>query len=209
MTTLVSIIEDDARLRRLFAEWLRGVPGLRLLSEFGDAESALAALPRQPPNVALVDINLPGLDGVECVRRLKPLLPETQFVMVTVYEDAKRIVSALAAGATGYLLKRATREELLNAIDEVRRGGSPMSSSIARKVVQFFQQTMPPSAPDGVQLAPREQQVLELVARGYVTKEIADRLQVSIPTVKTYIRRIYEKLHVRSRGEAVARYLGR
>lgn len=209
MTTLVSIIEDDARLRRLFAEWLRGVPGLRLLSEFGDAESALAALPRQPPNVALVDINLPGLDGVECVRRLKPLLPETQFVMVTVYEDAKRIVSALAAGATGYLLKRATREELLNAIDEVRRGGSPMSSSIARKVVQFFQQTMPPTAPEGVQLAPREQQVLELVARGYVTKEIADRLQVSIPTVKTYIRRIYEKLHVRSRGEAVARYLGR
>lgn len=209
MTTLVSLIEDDARLRRLFADWLRGVPGLRLLSEFGDAESALAALPRLPPNVALVDINLPGLDGVECVRRLKPLLPETQFVMVTVYEDTKRIVSALAAGATGYLLKRATREELLNAIDEVRRGGSPMSSSIARKVVQFFQQTLPPSAPEGVQLAPREQQVLELVAGGYVTKEIADRLQVSIPTVKTYIRRIYEKLHVRSRGEAVARYLGR
>ncbi len=209
MTTRVSLIEDDARLRSLFAGWLHEAPGMKLISEFGDAESALAALPQQPPDVVLVDINLPGMDGVECVRRLKPSLPRTQFMMVTVYEDARRIVGALAAGATGYLLKRAKREELLDAILEVRDGGSPMTSSIARKVVQSFQQPPAIPSPEATQLAPREQEVLDLIARGYVTKEIADQLQVSFPTVKTYVRRIYEKLHVRSRGAAVAKYLGR
>jgi DNA-binding NarL/FixJ family response regulator len=206
--TRVSLIEDDVKLRGLFATWLKEEPGVRLVSEFGDAETALASLPQQPPDVVLVDINLPGIDGVECVRLLKPVIPGTQFMMVTVYEDAKRIVGALAAGATGYLLKRAKREELLTAIQDVQRGGSPMTSSIARKVVQSFQQAPATTAADAIQLAPREQEVLNLIARGYVTKEIADRLQVGIPTVKTYIRRIYEKLHVRSRGEAVAKYLG-
>jgi DNA-binding NarL/FixJ family response regulator len=208
MTTRVSLIEDDARLRGLFADWLREAPGIRLVSQFGDAETALASLPQQPPDVVLVDINLPGMDGVECVRRLKPAMPKTQFMMVTVYEDAKRIVDALAAGATGYLLKRAKREELLKAIIEVRSGGSPMTGSIARKLVQSFQQTPAAPASDISQLAPREQQVLDLIVQGHVTKEIAGQLQVSIPTIKTYIRRIYEKLHARSRGEAVAKYLG-
>jgi DNA-binding NarL/FixJ family response regulator len=209
MKTRVSIIEDDERLRSLFAGWLGKADGLRLVGEFGDAETALESLPQQAPDVVLVDINLPGMDGVECVRRLKPMMPETQFMMVTVYEDAKRIVDALAAGASGYLLKRAKREELLEAIIEVRNGGSPMTSSIARKLVQTFQQApaVPPS--DSIQLAPREQQVLDLIVQGYVTKEIADLLQISIATIKTYIRRIYEKLHAHSRGEAVAKYLGR
>jgi DNA-binding NarL/FixJ family response regulator len=207
MTVQVSLIEDDARLRGVFSRWLRETEGFRLLSEFADAESAMTALPNQSPEVVLVDINLPGLDGVECVRRLKPLMPNTQFMMVTVYEDAKRIVSALEAGAAGYLLKRASRNQLLDAIADLNRGGSPMSSSIARKVVQSFQRGPSAPPPESAQLAPREQQVLDLVARGYVTKEIADQLQLSIPTVKTYIRRIYEKLHVRSRGEAVAKYL--
>ncbi len=179
---------------------------MRLLSEFGNGETALELLPHQPPDVVLVDINLPGMDGVECVRQLKPLMPGTQFLMVTVYEDAKRIVSALKAGASGYLLKRAKREELLEAIIEVRNGGSPMTSSIARKLVQTFQQPPAIQVPNP-QLAPREQQVLDLIVRGYVTKEIADQLEVGIPTIKTYIRRIYEKLHARSRGEAVAKYL--
>jgi DNA-binding NarL/FixJ family response regulator len=209
MSTQVSLIEDDARLRGIFGRWLREAEGLRLHSEFPDAESALVALPSQSPDVVLVDINLPGLDGVECVRRLKPLMPKTQFMMVTVYEDARRIVGALEAGATGYLLKRASRNELLNAIADVQRGGSPMSSSIARKVVQSFQRVPLSPPPESAQLAGREQQVIDLIARGYVTKEIADQLQVSIPTIKTYIRRIYEKLHVRSRGEAVAKHLGR
>ena len=209
MTTRVSVIEDDARLRGLFAGWLGREPGLRLVGEFSDGESALKALPQQSPDVVLVDINLPGMDGVECVRRLKPAMPKTQFLMVTVYEDAKRIVGALAAGASGYLLKRAKRDELLDAIRDVSSGGSPMTSSIARKVVQSFQQAPPPVAAEAAQLAPREQEVLNLIAQGYANKEIADKLQVSIPTIKTYIRRIYEKLHVRSRGQAVAKYLTR
>ena len=207
MKATISIVEDDAGLSSVFSVWLKQSKGLRLLSAFRDGESAIADLPAQSPAVVLMDINLPGMDGVECVRRLKPLMPETQFVMVTVYEDAKRIVSALAAGATGYLLKRATREELLEAIDEVRGGGSPMTTSIARKVVQYFQHPPYLLSPESVPLAPREQQVIDLIVRGYVNKEIADQLQISIPTIKTYLRRIYEKLHVRSRAEAVAKYL--
>ena len=207
MKMTISIVEDDPGLNSMFSVWLKQGQGLRLLSSFRDGESAMAALPAQSPEVVLMDINLPGMDGVECVRRLKPLMPGTQFLMVTVYEDAKRIVSALAAGATGYMLKWATQEELLEAIREVHAGGSPMTTSIARKVVQCFQQPVSLQAPPGVPLAPREQQVIDLIVRGYVNKEIADQLQISIPTIKTYIRRIYEKLHVRSRSEAVAKYL--
>ena len=207
MMTRISLVEDDARLSSLFAAWLQQSQTLRLLSTFHDGPSAVAGLPGQSPDVVLMDINLPGMDGVECVRRLKPVMPKTQFVMLTVYEDAKRIVSALAAGATGYLLKRATRDELLEAIDEVQGGGSPMTTSIARKVVQYFQQNPPLPPPASAQLAPREQQVLALITQGFMTKEIADQLQISVPTIKTYIRRIYEKLHVRSRAEAVAKYL--
>jgi DNA-binding NarL/FixJ family response regulator len=209
MEIQISIIEDDAGLRLIFAEWLKQAKGLQLLSAFPDGEGALAELPHQTPQVVLVDINLPGVDGVECVRQLKPLMPNTQFMMVTVFEDAKRIVSALAAGAAGYLLKRATRDELLEAIYELHQGGSPMTSSIARKVVQSFHTPVAGPPANNAPLAPREAEVLDLIARGYVTKEIADQLQISIPTIKTYIRRVYEKLHVRSRGEAVARYLHR
>jgi DNA-binding NarL/FixJ family response regulator len=202
----VAIIEDDEGLRSIFAGWLNAAEGLEVVSQYGDAETALASLPRERPDVVLADINLPGLDGIECVSRLKPQMPKTQFMMLTVYEDAQRIFRALAAGATGYLLKRASRGELLAAIAEVHRGGSPMSSSIARKVVQSFTQGAP-TAPESAQLAARERQVLDLMARGYISKEIADNLNISIPTVNTYIRRIYEKLHVHSRAQAVARYL--
>jgi DNA-binding NarL/FixJ family response regulator len=202
----IAIIEDDEGLRRIFAGWLKDAEGLEVVSQYGDAESALASLPRDRPDVVLADINLPGLDGIECVSRLKPQMPKTQFMMLTVYEDAQRIFRALAAGATGYLLKRASRGELLDAIAEVHRGGSPMSSSIARKVVQSFTQASS-TAPESAQLAVRERQVLDLMARGYISKEIADSLNIGIPTVNTYIRRIYEKLHVHSRAQAVARYL--
>ena len=201
----VSIVEDDAQTRKILAGWVSRASGFRLAGEWGDAESALADLPGRKPNVVLMDINLPGLSGVEAVKRLKPVLPEAQFVMLTVYEDADHIYNALAAGATGYLLKQTPRAELLGALEDVHRGGSPMTSNIARKVVQSFRQ--PTVAPvDGEGLSPREQEVLDLLARGYLYKEIAERLNISVPTVNTYVRRMYEKLHVRSRAQAVAKY---
>jgi len=199
----VSIVEDDAAARRILAGWIQRAEGFRCLSDFGTAESALLQLPREPAEVVLMDINLPGMSGIECVRQLKPLLPKTQFVMLTVYEDADHIYNALTAGASGYLLKQTPRSELLAALRDVHAGGSPMTSNIARKVVQSFQLAKASAAED---LSPREREVLELLARGYLYKEIADTLGISVPTVNTYIRRIYEKLHVRSRGQAVAKY---
>jgi DNA-binding NarL/FixJ family response regulator len=206
MPITVSIVEDDDQARRLLAGMIGRAPGFVCLSHFGDAESALKALPREQPQVVLMDINLPCMSGVECVRQLKPLLGATQFVMLTVYEDADHIFNALMAGATGYLLKRTPRDELLAAIADVQAGGSPMTSNIARKVVQCFRQNSAASQ-EVETLSPREQEVLDLLARGYLYKEIADSLQLSVPTVNTYIRRIYEKLHVRSRAQAVAKYL--
>jgi DNA-binding NarL/FixJ family response regulator len=204
MAIAVSIVEDDAQTRKIFANWINGASGFRLAGDWGDAEKALGALPAKKPNVVLMDINLPGMSGVEAVKRLKPLLPDTQFVMLTVFEDADHIYNALAAGATGYLLKQTPRAELLGAVEDVHRGGSPMTSNIARKVVQSFKRTAAPSDQEG--LSPREQEVLELLARGYLYKEIAERLNISVPTVNTYVRRMYEKLHVRSRAQAVAKY---
>ena len=203
MAIAVSIVEDDAQTRKIFANWITGASGFRLVGDWGDAEKALGALPAKKPNVVLMDINLPGMSGVEAVKRLKPLLPETQFVMLTVYEDADHIYNALAAGATGYLLKQTPRAELLGAVEDVHHGGSPMTSNIARKVVQSFKRTPAPSEQG---LSPREQEVLELLARGYLYKEIAERLNISGPTVNTYIRRMYEKLHVCSRAQAVAKF---
>ena len=203
MAIAVSIVEDDPQARKIFASWISRAPGFRLAGDWGDAEKALEALPAKKPDVVLMDINLPGMSGVEAVKRLKPLLPDTQFVMLTVYEDADHIYNALAAGATGYLLKQTPRAELLSAVEDVHHGGSPMTSNIARKVVQSFKQA---KAPSGQELSPREQEVLELLARGYLYKEIAERLNISVPTVNTYVRRMYEKLQVRSRAQAVAKY---
>ncbi len=205
MAIAVCIVEDDAQARKILAGWIGRASGFRLAGEWGNAESALPALPEKKPDVVLMDINLPGMSGVEAVRQLKPLLPQTQFVMLTVYEDADHIYNALAAGATGYLLKQTPRAELLRALEDVHHGGSPMTSNIARKVVQSFRQS-PALATDSEGLSPREQEVLDLLARGYLYKEIAERLNISIPTVNTYVRRMYEKLHVRSRAQAVAKY---
>jgi DNA-binding NarL/FixJ family response regulator len=179
--------------------------GFSLLGDHGSVESALSWLPAQKPDVVLMDINLPGMSGIDGVRRLKPRLPRTQFMMLTVYEDTNHVFSALAAGATGYLIKQTPLPELLDAVKEVHAGGSPMSSYIARKVVQAFQQAPSPSD-DLESLSPREQEVLELLARGYLYKEIAERLSLSLPTISTHIRHIYDKLHVRSRGQAVAKF---
>ncbi len=206
MNISVSIIEDDAQARQILAGWIQRADGFRFASEYGDAESAIASLPKENPTVVLADINLPGLSGIECVRQLKPLLPDAQFVMLTVYEDADHIFQALSAGATGYLLKQTPRGELLAALKQVCGGGSPMTSNIARKVVQSFQQNAHPSVAGSADLSPREKEVLNLLARGYLYKEIAESLSISTPTVNTYIRRIYEKLHVRSRSQAVAKF---
>ena len=209
MKTKVAVVEDVERTRKLFVEWLAGSPGIEVVGSFGDAASAVAGMPALLPDVALVDINLPpGETGIECVRKLKPLLPCTQFVMLTVYEDVNAIFQALSAGATGYLLKETRRESLLDAISEVSRGGSPMSSSIARKVVQSFTPPEPKEAPERVDatLSPRERELLELLVQGYLYKEIADRLTLSRGSVNTYVRRIYEKLHVHTRAEAMLKY---
>ncbi len=178
------------------------------MSNYGSAEAALAGLPNDRPDVVLMDINLPGINGVECVRRLKQVLPDTLAVMLTAYEDTENIFNALAAGASGYLLKRAPRAELLEAIREVRGGGSPMTPHIARLVVQSFQKAAP-SSPATENLSAREQEVLDCLSQGFLYKEIAEKLGISYETVHTYIRRIYEKLQVRTRTEAVAKFLKR
>ena len=177
------------------------------MSQHPSAEDALKELPGVKPDVVLMDINLPGMNGVECVRQLKPLLPQTQVMMLTVYEDTENIFNALAAGANGYMLKRTSSKELIEAIHEVQRGGSPMTMHIARKVVQSFQKTAP--AQPAENLSEREQQVLDLLSQGLIYKEIAEKLGISYETVHTYIRRIYEKLQVRTRTEAVAKFLRR
>jgi len=204
----IAIVDDDAEMRRILMDWLRPAAGFRCLRDYGSAEEALPDLPELKPAVALMDINMPGLSGIECVRRLKPLLPDTQFVMLTVYEDADHIFQALVAGANGYLLKQTPREELFAAIRDVHRGGSPMTSNIARKVVQHFQQLQeqPARTPATEDLSTREHEVLDLLAHGYLYKEIAEKLNLSIPTINTYIRRIYEKLQVNSRSQAIALY---
>jgi len=206
MKIRISIIEDDDSTRRILTEIVTGTPGLELVSQYDRCEPAIKELPAEAPDVVLVDINLPEINGVEAVRRLKPVMPKTQFLMLTVYEDADHIFAALAAGATGYLLKGTRRTELLEAIGQIIEGGSPMSSGIARKVVQSFSHTPAPRN-DLETLSPREQSVLDLLSKGYLYKEIAESLSVSVPTVNTYIRRIYDKLQVHSRTQAITRYL--
>lgn len=212
MAISISIVEDNDKLRGTLAKVIGRAEGFRFVSDYPTAEDALAGLPKVKPDVVLMDINLPGMNGVECVRKLKALLPQTQVMMLTVYEDTENIFNALAAGANGYLLKRTPTKELIEAIREVHRGGSPMTTHIARLVVQSFQKPAAPAAQSGgdlSELSEREQQVLDLLAQGLIYKEIADKLQIGYETVHTYIRRIYEKLQVRTRTEAVAKFLQR
>jgi DNA-binding NarL/FixJ family response regulator len=206
MPITVSIVEDQEPLRNTLARVLNRAEGFQCVSTHGSAEAALEELPAKKPNVVLMDINLPGINGVECTRKLKQVAPEIQILMLTVYEDTENIFAALAAGASGYLLKRTATPELLESIREVVRGGSPMTAHIARKVVQSFQKPTP-AAPPEADLSPREREVLEGLAQGFLYKEIAEKLGISYETVHTYIRRIYEKLQVRTRTEAVAKFL--
>jgi DNA-binding NarL/FixJ family response regulator len=204
----VSIVDDEADLRENIAGYVGAAKGFRCLGLHSNAREALANIPKEKPDVVLMDINLGGMSGIDCVRLLKPQIPETQVVMLTVFEDTDKIFSALAAGASGYLLKRMPPAKLLEAIRDVHEGGSPMSAPIARKVVQSLQPALTaPAVPATLALSPRERDVLDGLAEGQAYKQIADKLGVSIHTVRNYIRRIYEKLHVCSRTEAVAKYL--
>jgi DNA-binding NarL/FixJ family response regulator len=204
----VSIVDDERGLRQSIATFISGSSGFRCVSTYGTAEAALQGLPADRPDVVLMDIHMAGMNGIECVQHLKALLPDLQILMLTVYEDTDQIFKALAAGASGYLLKRLTPTKLLEAIGEVYAGGSPMSSSIARKVVASFQGAGPATDQDAL-LSPREQMVLDCLSKGLAYKQIADQMGISVTTIRTYLRRIYEKLHVRSRSEAVAKYLQR
>jgi len=208
MAITVSIVEDNDKLRGTLARVLNRADGFKCVSDYSNAEDALKDLPNVKPEVVLMDINLPGINGVECVRQLKQALPQLQVMMLTVYEDTENIFNALAAGASGYMLKRTPQAQLLEAVRDVHRGGSPMTTHIARKVVQSFQKSAA-SAQQTENLSEREQQVLELLSQGLIYKEISEKLGIGYETVHTYIRRIYEKLQVRTRTEAVAKFLRR
>jgi DNA-binding NarL/FixJ family response regulator len=205
-TITVSIVDDQADLRESIAGYLDAAGGFRCVSGYPSAREALAGLEKDKPDVVLMDINLGGMDGIECVRRLKAIKSDILVVMLTVFEDTEKIFRALAAGASGYLLKRMPPAKLIEAIRDAMDGGSPMSAPIARKVVQSVHSPAARGA-DFPDLSQREQEVLNGLAEGLGYKQIADQLNVSIHTVRNYIRRIYEKLHVRSRTEAVAKFL--
>lgn len=198
----VALIEDREEIRAQLAHTLGRSPRLTLLQSYPDAETALADLPGLKPDVVLVDINLPRLDGIQCVRQLKPKLPDTQFVMLTVYEDGARLFESLMAGASGYLLKRTPGDKLVSAIHEVYEGGVPMTPEMARRVIRHFQE--PPKPAVQVQaLTPRETEVLQQLGQGFRYKEIEENLKMSTGTLRTYIASIYRKLHVHSRTEAL------
>ena len=207
MSITVSIVEDHESMRESLAALLTE-PGLNLLSSYCTAEEALADLPKNPPDVALVDINLPGMNGIECVRHLKLELPTLEVLMFTTYDETDLIFNSLRAGANGYILKSAPATELVHAIEQIHSGGSPMSMPIARKVVGYFSQIRK-KAPDVEKLSKREYEVLSLLAEGYRYKEICVALNISMSTVRTHIRRMYQALQVESRTEATVRFLQR
>ena len=204
----ISIVDDEKELCRSIATFVNGAPGFRCVSMYHSGEAALERLPADKPDVVLMDIHLTGMSGIECVERLKATLPQMQIMMLTVYEDTNQIFKALSAGASGYMLKRSPPGKLLEAITDVYEGGSPMSGSIARKVVASFQRGKRPGE-EQTHFTSREQMVLDCLANGLTYKQTADKLSISIPTIRSYLRRIYEKLHVQSRTEAVAKYMQR
>ena len=208
MNIQVAIVEDNDSIRESLALILDGSPGLSCCGAWRTAEDALSHLPRKPADVVLMDINLPGQSGIECVRRLKAVLPGLQIIMLTIEDDSRKVFESLKAGASGYLIKNLPPAQILAAVEEVHRGGSPMSSQIARLRVQQFQQANG-GREEASRLTPREEEILGMAMKGFRSKEIADALSLSPQTVQTHFRNIYEKLHVRSRAEAVAKFMAR
>ncbi|MCF7786527.1 MAG: response regulator transcription factor [Prosthecobacter sp.] len=204
----LAIVEDDPILRESWAAIVNKMTGYHCVAKFGSAERALKEIPGHAPDMVLMDINLPGMTGIECTRRLKSLLPQIEIIMLTMFGDDDHLFESLRAGASGYLLKRTTPAALREALDEARAGGSPMSPQIARQVVQSFRlPTASPNADDLEKLSEREMEIVRLLSVGQAYKMIADQLQISVDTVRTHIRRIYQKLQVHSRTEAVVKYL--
>ena len=206
MRTGVVIVEDNRAVREDLAALVRTDERLQLLGAFGSAEEALRECPGLQPSLAVMDINLPKMSGIECVVRLKERLPRLLVLMLTVYEDDDSIFRALKAGANGYLVKRDAAEKLVDALHDVQDGGAPMSAHIARQVVQFFHRSERPVIASE-QPSPREREILELLVKGLVLKEVAEQLGIGLETVRTHVHHIYQKLHVRSRTEAVVKYL--
>lgn len=203
----IALVEDDSALRETLTEILSSNPDWHLVGAFPNAVEALPELLAKTPEVVLMDIQMPGMSGIECVAKLKAACPDVLVLMVTVYDHNDRVFEALAAGASGYLLKRDAPTRLIEALDDVLSGGSPMSSAIARKVVQFFHKE--PTSPNrDLHLTPRETQILDLLVKGSLYKEIAWELNIGMETVRTHLHNIYTKLHVRTRTEAVVKYLG-
>jgi len=207
-TIRVALVEDDPQVREGLQSLLNSSPGFCCVAACASAEEALQRLPALIPDVVLMDIHLPGMSGIECIRRLKEEKPQLQISMLTVFEDHDRIFQSLAAGASGYLLKQTPPEKLLGAVAELHHGGSPMSAQIARQVVETFRRPARREAGEE-DLTPREQQIIRLLAKGYLYKEIADQLGLSVETVRTHLHRIYDKLHVHTRTEAVMKLFGR
>ena len=203
--TKVAIVEDNATLRQYLAALINGTPGLRCVCACASAEDALKEIPANKPNVVLMDIHLPGESGIACTARLREKMPNLQVIMLTVYKDINMIFQALKAGACGYVLKRSDEKEILAAIDEVRAGGAPMTSEIARMVVRSFTE-QPAEKSDTEGLSAREMEILALLAEGLSNKEIGAQLHISSATVRTHLMHVYEKLHVRCRTEAAAKY---
>lgn len=201
----VSIVEDDEWIRQSLIDSVNAGDDMRCTSDFGSGEEALVMLPKEKPDVVLMDIGLPKMSGIECVRQLKLQLPDTRVLMLTAYGDSERVFSALLAGASGYLLKRAVCGDLLKSIRQVYHGESPMNGHIARQVVQYFNRKGM-VATEVENLSRREREVLESLSKGQPYKQIADELGISIETLRDYVKGVYRKLHVHSRGEAVAKY---
>jgi DNA-binding NarL/FixJ family response regulator len=208
MPITVSIVEDDPGTRENLVLLLGEAKGLKCLGTFATGEDALQGIPLEKPDVALVDINLPGMNGIECVTMLKARMPELLVLMLTTYEQHDLIFKSLRAGASGYLIKNMPPEELIEAFEQVYAGGAPMSMQIARTVVDYFHKTQK-SASDLEKLTQREQEILSLMAKGLLYKEIADKLGIAFHTVRAHIRRIYEKLHIQSRSQATMKFLDR
>jgi DNA-binding NarL/FixJ family response regulator len=208
MPIKVSIVEDNDQIREGLSVLINGSTGFQCVATYPTAENALKYLPAQKPDVVLMDIQLPGMSGIECVRELKRLLPDLQIMMLTIYEDDDNVFKSIVAGASGYVLKKTPPSELMDAVSDLHNGGSPMSDRIARKVVQAFQQ-MGKSSRETENLTQRESEVLSYVAKGFQDKEIAEKFFLSSETVRTHLRNIYKKLHVRSRTEATLKYLNK
>ena len=215
----IAIVEDDAGLRDTFQQIFGSAPDFRVVGAFADAETAVRQLPPKTPDVVLMDINLPGMSGIECLRRLKETMPKVRVIMVTVYDDNDSLFQSLVAGADGYLLKRASRLRLLDSVREIVAGGAPISPQVARRMVEYFHQLKnqdqrgraetPALTMELQDLTAREQAVLAKLAEGFAPKEVATELGISYDTVRNHTTSIYNKLHVHSRSEAILKYLGR